>query len=481
MYILHKNSLLILFVALFFIACDEKKDTTKVISSNCNFLSLSISNDSFPNLYKTIFTADSIIDTTQHTAVPVKIFTIVNKDSMDYGTSLKHVKMNFRFFSSSKAVLSFLNTATIPPMPTDTALKGNEIFNLDNMFNLINTESNSYVTITNTASDSLYRKSYFVKFNIHKVQPEEYRWYLNEKQLSFHSIISQKAVIVNNKISYLVNDGTNSYLYSIDTNTSKSGAEIQTTGLPSNCTFRDLTVHNGQLFLTQGDANIYSSTDGVTWTKKTVDAFIFKSLIYDFGGKLWAVVQSTDTKYRLANSADGTIWMERGELPSNYPVSDFASLSYISRNGSEKGIVVGGVDKNGSPLRTNWNTETGYKLVNFGIENNTLDSLDLGASIISYDNKLLIFGANRISTGIAKHFYRVSMDEGLSWQRIDNKLNILRDYTDTTKIYSPRKYQSVVMDASKHIFIIGGKDNTATYSDIWTGKLNRLYFRPIVK
>jgi hypothetical protein len=283
--------------------------------------------------------------------------------------------------------------------------------------------------------------------------------------------------LMNKSIYYLLSDGNNSYAYTIDTATYKMTPPVTTTGLPSNCTFHDLTAHNGQLYLTQGDANIYSSSDGTTWTKKMVNTFVFKSLIYRLDNKIWAVVQSADGKFRLANSADGTIWQERGELPSNYPVSDFTSLSYRTRNGSEKGIVIGGLDKNGNALRTNWNTENGYKLVNFASENSTLDSLDLGASIINYDSKLIIFGAIKNSTGELKNFYRESKDEGLSWKRIDTELNILRDADDITKVYEPRKYQSVMfVDSNDRIVIIGGKDNKNTYSDLWTGKLNRLCF-----
>jgi hypothetical protein len=467
MYILHKNSLLILFVALFFIACDEKKDTTKVISSNCNFLSLSISNDSFPNLVKTVFTADSLLDSISHE----KIYTIVNKDSMDYGTSIDYVKINFRFFSSFKAILTYTDRTQLKPIVVDTILKGNEKFNLNDVF-----------SIKNIANDTITSKRYNLKFNIHQVEPEEYRWYLKQKQISSQSITFQKAVLMNKSIYYLLSDGNNSYAYTIDTATYKMTPPVTTTGLPSNCTFHDLTAHNGQLYLTQGDANIYSSSDGTTWTKKMVNTFVFKSLIYRLDNKIWAVVQSADGKFRLANSADGTIWQERGELPSNYPVSDFTSLSYRTRNGSEKGIVIGGLDKNGNALRTNWNTENGYKLVNFASENSTLDSLDLGASIINYDSKLIIFGAIKNSTGELKNFYRESKDEGLSWKRIDTELNILRDADDITKVYEPRKYQSVMfVDSNDRIVIIGGKDNKNTYSDLWTGKLNRLYFRPIVK
>jgi Domain of unknown function (DUF6242) len=493
MYLLNKSALFTLLAALTLMACNPKTDTTTTNYSNGNFISLTLSNDTFPKLSKTVFTADSIIDTTQHTTVPVKLYIISNKDSIDYGTSMKYVKMNFRFYSSSRNVLSYYSTKDVPPVKLDTLLKGNEIFNLYNVSTIINPFKpfSSSAFITNTASDAQTAKKYTININIHKVQPESYQWFQKNQQVDNHNILSQKAVFFNGKIYYYRNDGSNAYL-----DTTTYGANVNSvtvSGLPVNSPLNDMTVHNGQLFLTRDNGNIYSSTDGVAWTKKTVDSFSFKSLIYSFGGKLWATIQSTDSKYRFANSTDGTIWIERGELPSNYPISDFASLSYISRNGTEKGIVVGGLDGNANLLKTNWSTEDGYKLINFAQENSTLDSLDLGASVISYDNKLLLFGAVKNSIIGNNHYYRVSTDEGLSWQKPNKNFNQLNQlYTtynidtyvrDTTIVtsYKARKYQSAVVDSKNRIYILGGKDNTTTYSDIWTGKLNRLSFKPIVK
>ena len=115
-----------------------------------------------------------------------------------------------------------------------------------------------------------------------------------------------------------------------------------------------------------------------------------------------------------------------------------------------------------------------------------MDTLSLGASVISYDNKLLVFGNRTDNAG--KNYYRVSKDEGLSWQVPDTLRNFL------PAGYSPRNYQSVVVFKplalkgvqspalksqilqSNRIFIVGGKSGSASFSDVWTGKLNRKNF-----
>jgi len=110
--------------------------------------------------------------------------------------------------------------------------------------------------------------------------------------------------------------------------------------------------------------------------------------------------------------------------------------------------------------------------------------LAMGASVISYDNKLFAFG---LRTDNGKSYYKVSKDEGLSWQSCDSVRNVL----PTGYLETPRSYQSVVVfkpraynkldskdliEQSNRIFIIGGKSGSTLYSDVWTGKLNRKNF-----
>jgi hypothetical protein len=176
----------------------------------------------------------------------------------------------------------------------------------------------------------------------------------------------------------------------------------------------------------------------------------------------------------------------------NFPVSDFASLSFSSRTGKSKAIVLGGKDRKGAILKSNWSTE-GSVLngriywIDLSTENKLLDSITSGASLISYDNKLFLFGKG-INIKGSKNYFRQSIDEGLTWQKPDSTYNYL------PKGYETRSYQSVVLlkpltlsgvqseaikeqiIESNHIFIIGGKTETTVLSDVWTGKLNRKNF-----
>jgi len=120
-----------------------------------------------------------------------------------------------------------------------------------------------------------------------------------------------------------------------------------------------------------------------------------------------------------------------------------------------------------------------------------LDSLDLGASIINYDNKLYLIGAVKNSKIRDNHFYYFSINEGLTWQKPNKNTNQIseleiRDIVnsidqDTTIIatYGVRKHQSIIVNKNNRIFIIGGKGKDSFYDDVWTGKLNKLYVNKV--
>ncbi|HEY5509037.1 MAG TPA: hypothetical protein VIK29_10215, partial [Paludibacter sp.] len=252
-------------------------------------------------------------------------------------------------------------------------------------------------------------------------------------------------------------------------------AHANLSGLPANATMVNMVQFNSKLFYTQDGVKIYSSTDGVSWTTADVSAadYTFKTMLFTLNGSIWAITQSKgDLKYRFASSVDGSIWLIQNELPVGFPLTDFAAVSFTSRvGGKPKAIVIGGKDANGTILNTNWNTENGTYWVNFNesaSHNKSLDTLALGASLIAYDSKLLVFGTKKDNVAILQ--YKVSLDEGLTWKAPDTLYNRM------PKSFPLRNYSSVVVDNSNRIYIVGGKGNTTVFTDVWTGKLNRLSF-----
>ena len=435
------------FICLFCVAvalsgCLNTNDTTVTSSTNPRMTSLTLAgNDS---ITKAVFSinADSV--------------TIENVDSLPFGTPVNKAIPTFKFVSTYGALL-YINGST-----TGKALTGKDTID----FTLP-------VKIKNYAADNSTTKEYTIKVNVHKVEPKLYVWSLLNGSVGAANPTSQKAIYFNNKLLYFANEAGVTNLYTSINGVSWAHANLS--GLPANATMVNTVQFNSKLFYTQDGVKIYSSTDGASWTVADVSAadYTFKTMLFALNGSVWAITQSkVDLKYRFASSVDGTIWLIQNELPVGFPLTDFAAVSFTSRvGGKPKVIVIGGKDANGAILNTNWNTENGTYWVNFNenaSHSKSLDTLALGASLISYDSKLFVFGTKKDNVAVPQ--YKVSLDEGLTWKAPDTLYNRL------PKTYTQRNYSSVVVDNSNRIYIVGGKANAAILTDVWTGKLNSLSF-----
>ena len=430
-------------VAVVLSACLNTNDTTVTSSTNPRMTSLTLAgNDS---ITKAVFSinADSV--------------TIENVDSLPFGTPINKAIPTFSFVSSVGAVY-YLNGSS-----TAKSVTGKDTIDF-----------NSPVKIKNTAADNFTAKEYTIKVNVHKVEPKLYVWSMLPNSVGAANPTSQKAIYFNNKLLYYATEAGATALYTSINGVSWAQANLS--GLPANASMINTVQFKGNLYYTQNGMTIYSSADGMSWSSADYSPadYTFQSLLFSLDGNLWAIVHHStgDLKYRFASSVDGSTWLVKGDLDANFPVSDFAALSFTSRvGGKPRAIIIGGKDANGTILNTNWNTENGTYWVNFNESaghSQSLDTLALGASLIAYDSKLFVFGTKKDNIKVAQ--YKVSLDEGLTWQAPDTLYNRM------PKSFPLRNYSSVVVDNSNRIYIVGGKDNTTVFTDVWTGKLNRLSF-----
>lgn len=455
-----------LFAIILLNSCLGTNDPT-TYSENPTFVSLKFAaNDSIPNLEDAVFSLQ--FDALLNDSV------IINLDSLPYQTRIDSVFPTFSFKSTAGSMLYFQNGDSVGITGKDTI------------------DFTQVVAIKNTAAAEIHPRTYKIKVNVHQVEAELYVWNKVNNDLDSHNAVHQKAVILNDKLFYYLSDNTTGYLYnSVD---GYSWDPKTVNGLPINTPLNDMSQFNGKLYLSNNNDKIYSTSDGYNWTEKTYTDYNFKSLLFVLNDSLRAITQSkTDLKYRFASSKDGGTWIvrEKDEIPANFPISEFTALSFYSRSGKQKGIIVGGKDINGNVVTSNWSSEAKIQngktyWVDFSLENHTLDTLAIGSSVIHYDDKLYLLGV-RNDKPIFENYYKVSIDEGLSWQTADTINNVLPES------FSPRNFQSAVvlkptkfsssaiytkteLINSNRIFIIGGKTQTGVLSDIWSGKLNRKSF-----
>lgn len=449
-----KYSWLFLFAVLGLYSCLET-DSTITLSKDPTFVSLKFGeNDSIPHIDEAAFTLE--LDPLTGDSM------IVNLDSLPVATRIDSVFPTFKWTSTSSVSLLLHDEAgtgldTIYLTGTDTI------------------DFSRVISVTNFAENDSVSRTYPIKVNVHTVEGELYQWKMKNSQILDVAASQQKVICFKNKYLYYSSSGVKYHM--------KSSADVSNwtsntiSGLPTGLDLRNMIVFNDKLYLGETAMGLYSSSDGLNWSKLNLSpsGMDVVNLLFVLNSNLWAVVDAGNKDYHIASTSDGSIWNVLGAIPDKFPIGDFAAISFASRTHKPKALVLGGYDVNGNLLRNAWTTENGQYWVDFSIENQTLGSCS-GATIVNYDDKLFLFGGLDANNKVVDEHYMYSVDEGLSWAVIDSTYNTIYD-TDQKISYEPRSYQSAILGADKKtILLFGGKSGSKVFSDLWAGKLNRTEF-----
>lgn len=425
-------------------ACLKDKEEETEPSNDPTLASLTFAaNDSIPHLDEAVFTIvnDSNL--------------VYNPDSLPYQTRIDSVFPTFTFNAPSGGAILYCGDDTIILTGSDTV-----------------DFSIQPVRLLNYAANGIDTMWYNIYVNVHQVDPDLYVWKQQTPEIYTHAGSNQKAIWFNDALYLFVSSGISNYLYTSEDGTTWQPLANQLTGLPSNNDFRHMVPYGNKLFMTT-ENTLYMSENGTEWTSIDMSGnpFIFTSLLMDFDGKLWAIVREKETgAHYFAWTTDGITWEQGTETPDGFPVSDFAGITFLSRTNTPKALIMGGYSVNNKPVNTRWTTENGEYWINLSIEQPSFGSL-AGASLINYDDKLLLFGGTDQNGELITSYILETTDEGLNWVAPDTTSNAMPDN------FELRTNQSVVVnEADKRIYIIGGQSQYRIFSDVWTGKVNHAYW-----
>ena len=336
------------------------------------------------------------------------------------------------------------------------------------------------------AADTAYKRCYRIDLHVHTADPDLYVWKQMTPQLfapnAAPDYSHMKAVYRSGYIYLFVNNGFGTELYQ-----SADGAAWRKLenpiGLPALCQVRDI-LPCGEVLYYMADDKLYTTTDFIHWTAIDFSErdYALVNMLVAFDGKPWCVLQERSTQALLLGVVTGedvqtmttVAGLSAGKLPENFPVSDFAALSFDSSSERPRAMIVGGRTMDGTAVNTRWNLElgllndslTGYRIADFSIEQPSFNSLT-GTSIIQYNDHLIMFGG--VDNDLEwRSDILYSDDEGMNWYVPDTAHNKLPD------TYSARQNQTVVVDDMQNIYVIGGQSFVGSYSDVYRGYLNNL-------
>ena len=438
-------------ISLLFISCDDS-ETAVATSSETRVNTFSFQKDTANlGLTEAIYKIEHLSDTGLIYCV----------DSLRFGTRLDSVVPYITYKATPASATYFLPDTTVVSTGTDT---------LD--------FSKGPIYLLVKSSDLNHKRWYRIDINVHQADPDLYVWRKMTDQIFPSQNCQIKAFYANGLLSLFVNNGFATTIYQSADGASWKTAETPS-GLPTPCQVRNILQHGDTLFYAT-ENHLYTSTDLVHWTATDFSSrhFALVNMLVVFDNKSWCILQDRTSQQLFLGTVSGSdilpvesiYGLENGKLPNNFPVSDFAALSFHSSSERPRGMIVGGRTIDGTAVNTRWNLEyelsAGYRMVDFSIEQPSFNTLT-GVSIVQYDNRLLMFGG--VDNDLEwRSDLLYSDDEGMNWYQPDTASNRLPD------TYTSRQNAAVVVDDQQNIYVIGGQSLTSSYSDVYRGYLNQL-------
>ena len=468
-------TILILAPTIFFVSCVLGNDSELQLSSDPDFVSLIfLRNDSIPGQERAIFRLafDAELNDT----------IIVNVDSLPFGTQIDSVFPVFQFRSTFYTRLLQL---TEEGDSISFILRGNTMTARNDTIDFSLPET----WVQNISADTEHYRTYRVKVNVHQVEPELYVWRKLNNQITANAGKNQRAVFFNNRYLFYIGNDTENILYIAEgKNLTAESQWLRRTltfaPAPDSLKLRNIVEHRQTLYVTDRQNRLYSSVDGENWNLVNHDLTgggIY-NLLFSMNNLLWAVIKTNTNEYRLAFSENAEQWTDWGALPERdirrFPTDNYATLVFSSPVGRPRVVIVGGTDRTGNIIPANWIGQTDLRSGEMVFEPlpvrpNQLPPVQ-NASLIYYDNKIMLFGGlTRTIDGNNDSIIplRESRNEGLNWNIPDSAFNVRPDD------FPARSQQSVIVNENNRIFLIGGQNNFENFSDVWSVKLNRMYWQ----
>lgn len=435
--------IILLIIPLFWCGC-ESTTTTTTASSTAKLSAFSFAkNDSMPGLAAAVFTVEERIDTGL----------VWNKDSILYGTRLDSVVPRFVFAATpGAAFLTFPDTVV--------SLTGYDTLNFN--------KQPIYLTIKSADQSNI--KVYEICPTVHQVDPDLFTWTQLTDAVYDAGDSEQKVVELGSDFVLIGSNGWEEAAFrSADGANWTAVGELQ--GLPDGTRVRQIICDGTTLYYGQGNT-IYTSTDILHWTGHTVSYPVITMLLY-WNDLVWALVDN-GTGYELATFDGNDILLSGLQPEGEFPISDFAAVTFHSASMRERAMIIGGFAENGRSLNTRWNIEYSthplpngsYRLEEFSIDRPSFTSLT-GISVIEYDEALMMFGGVDEKMQYFGRDILISEDEGITWTQADTAKNQLPE------VYQARQKQNAIV-RDNTIYLFGGQDQHVTYSDVYKGRLNSI-------
>jgi len=443
-------------------ACQENT-TTSTQSAVAQITAFAFeANDSFPGLGEAVFIVEELTDT--------GLIRMRKNDSIRYGTPLDSVVPSITYYTTPSSVTFYLGDSAV-------SLTGYDTLNL----------AIKPIKIHVVAQNTDYSKWYKLEFDVHTMDGSLFHWDTLQLQIPGAATYgTQKAFLFQGIMYYYQHDGNTTSLFTSD-DMGLSWEKHPVTGLPADCNVRQIVEGDEMIFYGNGTHFYYSSNgyewDGFETNIEIVALYMCMETQNVYGEKeqrLWFAAKDENNCPRFCSIGKQLdlqvqigIGLPGDSIPEDFPVEEYATIPFTSTGLHQHTMIAGGYDCHGQLSDARWSLEYNaiyntYHITNMSDENKDFPPF-MGSSISYYGNFLYllggIYGDNR------SYFQNVytSNDEGMHWVEVGDSTNYKRPEN-----VKGRFHTNTFVDDDGNIYIIGGEDNSTTYSDVYKGRMNSI-------
>ena len=322
------------------------------------------------------------------------------------------------------------------------------------------------------AETGTFGRTYKAEINVHKQDPDSLVWNKVPSNLSTN-IQAQKAVYANNSIYVFAEQESQVAMTMTNASDGKAWTTLESIDIPVKADYTSVIVWNNELYIL-ADNELYTSENGLNWTKVNTQQR-FSQLLATSKNMI-----GIDTDNHYISSPNGTEWNQYDWMPSEFPASQYSSVSYpLTTNSNINRILLIGKGETESASDTTtvvWaqlDTENEWTALTFENNEYTCPKLE-NANLIQYNDKLYTFGGGKKYLGLDivspfQYFFE-SSDNGITWNTVTRKVMFPEEFQN---LYREAKGNySCVVDENQFIWIMWSQTG-----EVWRGRINKFGFK----